>query len=97
MRHEYIDALRKFEPIDAVVLEGAIAATPLKKEGQHIGTEFGLGAIVESKHLAVDVVATSADNLIKLGCLVPTAEKQNIPITFLATPFGRELIRACKE
>ena len=93
LRHEYIEVLGQFEPIDAVVLEEYAKFTDV--EDKLRGKPVNIGALGVGQ-LSLHTVALSVDNLVRLNCMVPKEPNQHFGVGFYVTPLGRQLIRACR-
>ena len=85
VRLSFVEALKKFDPLDAVVLT---------ERSKHTGalSPDALTFITTALGRRREDIIVSAVNLGRLGCVVLPGENVNI---FNATVFGRELIRAC--
>jgi hypothetical protein len=84
VRPEFIDALRGFHPIDAVVLEA------VKKSNNDTPMPGGLSQQI---NLRASSVAVSMSNLASLKCLNEFPSQHGA--YFRLTPFGSELLLAC--
>ena len=83
VRGEFVDAVKRLHPRDAIILD-ALYGTP----GQLSPNPRDYFA----SHLAVssDAIEVSFKNLEEIGCLSTAADRHT-------TPFGRELMRACRD
>jgi len=84
LRIEYIETIKRFHPRDALILlRIADAHGSIKPDT----TRFFVGHL----HLTAGAVEVSIETLVKLSCL-----KHHPAGNFLLTPFGRELLAACR-
>jgi hypothetical protein len=88
IRISFIDTLRKFDPLDALVLK-----MRNEKSGQLSpnATEFIANLLSASK----DEVSISVDNLMSIRCVGPAGLQHSGD--FVVLPYGRALIRACSD
>jgi hypothetical protein len=94
IRQEFIEALRKFEPIDALVLEATIALGQSPNSQVHSAKVHGNFATGEFADVTLDQVLVSLLNLDRANCLVAHTEAG---IEYMVSPLGRELVRACSQ
>ncbi len=85
LQRVFIEALKQFEPIDALVLDAAVKHHP---EGQ-----FGAGAIARLTARRSTEIVVSGERLIQLGCF--WADKRERIENFGVRPLGTELHLAC--
>ncbi|MEX0827454.1 MAG: Abi-alpha family protein, partial [Haliea sp.] len=92
LRQEYIETLREFEPIDALVLS---AAAQLGPTNTHV---LDISDLLETVNkVAWDHLAVSLANLHKLSCVETVGSNSRIEDRARTTPLGRELIRAVSQ
>ncbi|MCW0233202.1 MAG: DUF4393 domain-containing protein [Ferrovibrio sp.] len=86
IRQSYIDALKKFDPADAVVLKTLHSRSNLSMKPEEMNN---LSAAIS---LAPDEITVSLDRLVDLGC---AHKHQAGYLTYYLLPFGRLLLNAC--
>lgn len=85
VRPEFVDALRAFHPIDAVVLEATNKTKNSTTSSEKISSEL---------NFRQSSVAVSMSNLTLLQCLKELTSQHGT--YFQITPFGSELLLACR-
>ena len=83
VRVEFVDTLRKFHPLDAVILREMTTPTVAQNQQQTADV------LRECLDLPQDEILVSLQQLQKLGCI-----ETNIAARFSITPFGRQLLAA---
>ena len=95
-RHIFIETLKQFEPIDALVLNAVVEVMELSG-----GPSFEDTAVCEKMTLRSGQVALSIQKLENLGCMTRRhvesilGTNQYIEDHFSVTPLGEELFIAC--
>jgi hypothetical protein len=86
VRLSFIDTLKRFDPLDALLLKGC--------HDRHGSEPDALEYFVKSLNTPRDEIEISVDNLIVLNCV---ARQPSRLANFFITAYGRELIRVCSD
>jgi Abortive infection alpha len=89
VRLRFIDTLKQFDPLDALVLRELGDRNAVGKASGSTTTR----SLVQTLGRTVDEIRVTVDNLERLRC----AYHSNDPDDFYTTNFGRELLRACAD
>ena len=92
LRHEFIDVLSQFEPIDVLILETAIENYVIEQDDGLRINSFALSD-PQLNHIDSEVLAVGIANLVRMRCL---QEHDYMTPEFSVTPLGRLLVRACR-
>jgi hypothetical protein len=85
VRQSFIEAVKKFDPPDAIVLKAVAERGRFSSEPDMVNN------LASAKNIIPDEILISLDHLVHLGCL----NAQKPLATFNVTAFGRQLLNAC--
>jgi hypothetical protein len=86
VRLSFIDTLKRFDPLDALLLKGCYE----RRGSEPDAIEYFMNFLNTSR----DEIQISVDNLVVLNCIGRQPSK---PSNFFITTYGRELIRICSD
>jgi hypothetical protein len=84
-RQEYVDIAKKFEPLDALVLQAMSAAG--------IGGARWINQVADRIKRSDDEISVSGENLEQLGLLMPQDGHESVRKSAYISPKGRQIIK----